>query len=106
MSLPHKDEGKIRLVNKLLNQFTSSMKHKPFTNDMDKARTLGFIKALRNVITEHGSKPVPKRLDYAPPVWDEPTAESKALNKREIEKIKNRLKKRDTNELDGQDQPR
>ena len=103
MSLPHKDEGKIRLVNKLVNQFASSMKHKPFVNDMDKARTLGFIKALRNVITEHGSKPVPKRLDYAPPVWDEPTAESKALNKREIEKIKNRLKKRESNELDGQD---
>ena len=103
MSLPHKDEGKIRLVNKLINQFASSMKHKPFVNDMDKARTLGFIAALRNVITQHGTKPVPKRLDYAPPVWDVPTAESKALNKREIEKIKNRLKKRDANELDGQD---
>ena len=101
MSLPHKDEGKIRLVNKLINQFASSMKHKPFVNDMDKARTLGFIAALRNVITQHGTKPVPKRLDYAPPVWDVPTAESKALNKREIEKIKNRLKKRDANELDG-----
>ena len=103
MSLPQKDEGKIRLVNKLINQFASSMKHKPFVNDMDKARTLGFIAALRNVITQHGTKPVPKRLDYAPPVWDVPTAESKALNKREIEKIKNRLKKRDANELDGQD---
>ena len=99
--MPHKDEGKIRLVNKLINQFASSMKHKPFVNDMDKARTLGFIAALRNVITQHGTKPVPKRLDYAPPVWDVPTAESKALNKREIEKIKNRLKKRDANELDG-----
>ena len=103
MSLPHKDEGKIRLVNKLINQFTSSMKHRPFVNEIDKARTLGFIKALRDVITQHGSKPVPKRLDYAPPVWQEPTAESKALNMQEIEKIKNRLKKRETNELDGQD---
>ena len=103
MSLPHKDEGKLRLVNKLINQFTSSMKHRPFNNDNDKARTLGFIHALRDVITQHGSKPVPKRLDYAPPVWDVPTAERKALNKREIEKIKNRLKKRDTDELDGQD---
>jgi len=106
VSLPHKDEGKIRLVNKLVNQFASSMKHKPFINDMDKARTLGFIHALRDVITQHGSKPVPKRLDYAPPIWEEPTAESKALNKQEIQKIKDRLKKRDTNELDGQDQSR
>ena len=104
MSLPHKDEGKLRLVNKLINQFASSMKHRPFNNDNDKARTLGFIHALRDVIIQHGSKPVPKRLDYAPPpVWQEPSAESKALNKREIEKIKNRLKKRDTDELDGQD---
>ena len=102
--MPHKDEGKIRLVNKLINQFASSMKHKPFANDMDKARTLGFIHALRDVITQHGSKPVPKRLDYAPPpVWQEPSAESKALNMQEIQKIKDRLKKRETNELDGQD---
>ena len=101
--MPHKDEGKIRLVNKLINQFTSSMKHRPFVNEIDKARTLGFIKALRDVITQDGSKPVPKRLDYAPPVWQEPTAESIALNMQEIEKIKNRLKKRETNELDGQD---
>ena len=107
MSLPHKDEGKIRLVNKLVNQFASSMKHKPFINDMDKARTLGFIHALRDVITQHGSKTVHKRLDYAPPpVWQEPSAESKALNMQEIQKIKDRRKKRDTNELDGQDQSR
>ena len=105
--MPHKDEGKLRLVNKLINQFASSMKHKPFVNDMDKARTLGFIHALRDVITQHGSKPVPKRLDYAPPpVWQEPSAESKALNMQEIQKIKDRRKKRDTNELDGQDQSR
>ena len=101
--MPHKDEGKLRLVNKLINQFASSMKHRPFNNDNDKARTLGFIHALRDVITQHGSKSIPKRLDYAPPVWDVPTAESKALNMQEIQKIKDRLKKRDTDELDGQD---
>jgi hypothetical protein len=32
------------------NQFSSSIKHKPFANDIDKARTLGFISALRNVL--------------------------------------------------------
>ena len=106
MSLPQKDEGKIRLINKLINQFVSSIKHKPFESEMDRARTLGFIHALRNAITDNGRKSVPRRLDYAPPVWDVPTAESKALNKREIEKIKNRLKKRDADELDGQDQSR
>ena len=41
-----------------MNQFASSLRHKPFANELDKARTLGFIKALRDVITAHGSKPV------------------------------------------------
>jgi len=104
VSLPQKDEGKIRLINKLINQFVSSIKHKPFESEMDRARTLGFIHALRNVITDNGRKSLPRRLDYAPPLsYVEPTAETKALNKREIEKIKNRLKKRNANEVDGQD---
>ena len=51
-------EGKLRQIHKLVNQFTSSIKHKPFANELDKARTLGFIRALRDVITAHGSKPV------------------------------------------------
>ena len=103
MSLPHKDGVKVKLINKLINQFVSSMQHKPFVNEIDKARTLGFIHALRDVITENGSKPMHRRLDYTPPIWEEPTAEARALSKQEIQKIKDRLKKRDTDELDGQD---
>jgi len=101
VSLPHKDAVKVKLVNKLINQFVSSMEHKPFVNEIDRARTLGFIHALRDVITENGSKPMNRRLEYTPPIWEEPTAESKALSKQEIQKIKDRLKKRETNELDG-----
>ena len=40
MSLPAKGEGKLRQINKLVNQFASSIRHKPFNNDIDKARTL------------------------------------------------------------------
>lgn len=104
--MPHKDAVKVKLVNKLINQFVSSMEHKPFVNEIDRARTLGFIHALRDVITENGSKPINRRLEYAPPIWEEPTAEARALSKQEIQKIKDRLKKRDTDELDGQDQSR
>ena len=59
-------EGKLRQIHKLVNQFTSSIKHKPFANEMDKARTLGFIRALRNVITSYGMKPPPTR----PPIYE------------------------------------
>ena len=57
----NESERKLRQIHKLVNQFTSSIKHKPFTNELDKARTLGFIRALRNVITSHGMKPPPTR---------------------------------------------
>ena len=104
MSLPQKDEGKVRLINKLINQFVSSIKHKPFESDMDRARTLGFIHTLRNAITDNGSQPVKRRVaDYTPPPYVEPTAETRALSKQEIQKIKDRLKKRNANEVDGQD---
>ena len=57
-SLRHNVERKLKELNKIINQFASSIKHRPFTNELDKARTLGFIRALRDVITAHGSKPV------------------------------------------------
>ena len=41
---------KLAEIHRLVNQFSSSIKHKPFANDLDKARTLGFISALRNVL--------------------------------------------------------
>lgn len=31
----------------MINQFASSVRHKPFENEIDKARVLGFIRALR-----------------------------------------------------------
>ena len=56
--LAKSDSGKIKQIHKLVNQFASSLRHRPFANELDKARTLGFIRALRDVITAHGSKPV------------------------------------------------
>ena len=53
------DSSKLKQINKLINQFASTIKHKPFVNDLDKARVLGFISSLRDVITSHGTKPLP-----------------------------------------------
>ncbi len=36
----------------MVNQFASSIKHKPFHNELDKARALAFIRALRLVVSE------------------------------------------------------
>ena len=100
MSLPAKDEGKVRLINKVVNQFASSMKHKPFINDMDKARTLGFVAALRDVITQHGSKPIARPVQLERLEWVEPTTESKELALESIQEIRDQLKKGKGNELD------
>ncbi len=100
MSLPAKDEGKVRLINKVVNQFASSMKHKPFINDMDKARTLGFIATLRDVITQHGSKPIKRTPPYEPLSLTPITEEQREQSRIEISKVRDHLKKGRTNELD------
>ena len=76
--MPAKGEGKLRELNKLINQFASSIRHKPFVNDMDKARTLGFIRALRDVITTHGSKPVIQPKIYQAEIGEPASKEKQA----------------------------
>ena len=100
MSLPAKGEGKLRELNKLINQFVSSMKHKPFVNDIDKARTLGFIGALRDVITSYGSKPIRRTPIYEALPWAPPTDEEREQARIEISRVRENLKKGRTNELD------
>ena len=101
--MPAKGEGKLRELNKLINQFASSIRHKPFVSDMDKARTLGFIKALRNVITEHGSKPIKRVPIYEAVPWKPLTDEERQNARDEISRVREHLKKGKANELDGQD---
>ena len=100
MSLPAKGEGKLRELNKLINQFVSSMRYKPFVNDIDKARTLGFIGALRDVITSYGSKPIKRTPIYEALPWTPLTDEARQQAKDEISKVREHLKKGRTNELD------
>jgi hypothetical protein len=100
VSLPAKGEGKLRAINKVVNQFASSMKHRPFINDMDKARTLGFIAALRDVITQHGSKPIKRAPLYEPLPMIPVTEEQREQSRIQISRVREHLKKGKTNELD------
>ena len=100
MSLPTKDEGKLRLVNKVINQFASSIRHRPFVNDIDKARTLGFIASLRDVITSHGSKPIKRRLPYEPLPLIPVTEAQREQSRIEISKVRDNLRKGRNDELD------
>ena len=76
----HNVERKLKELNKIINQFTSSIRHRPFTNELDKARTLGFIKALRDVITSHGSRPIVK-----PKIYQAPENKGPVSNKEDTE---------------------
>ena len=58
------ESARLGAVNKLINQFAASIKHKPFVNQLDKARTLAFIRGLRDIIACHPKMiPDPKVLD-------------------------------------------
>lgn len=91
------ESGKLAKISKLVNQFSSSIKHKPFYNDLDKARTLGFIHALRDVLAGVPKTPIPKEVQETIPL-----ADNRATNMKEIKAIRNRMRG-NTNELDGQD---
>ena len=93
MSLPAKGEGKLRELNKLINQFASSIRHKPFNNDIDKARTLGFIASLRDVIVSHGSRPVKRAPLYEPLPIIPVTEEQREQSRIQISKVREHLKK-------------
>ena len=84
-------ERKLRELNKIVNQIASSIRHRPFSNELDKARTLGFIKALRDVITSHGSKPIVRPKIYQAPENEGPVS-SKEETKEAIRKVKQTLR--------------
>ena len=101
MSLTRNDDGRIRSINKLVNQFASSIRHKPFVNDFDKARVLGFIAALRDVITDNGKKPIKRPEIYESAPYKKPTEEQRIQSRIEISKVRDNLRKGKANELDG-----
>lgn len=92
--MPESASKKIASISKLVNQFSSSIKHKPFNNDLDKARTLGFIHALRDVLGGVPRKLIFKEIPKAMPLEDK-----REENMEAIKSLRNQMKGKD-NELD------
>ena len=92
--MPEPASKKIASISKLVNQFSSSIKHKPFNNDLDKARTLGFIHALRDVLAGVPKKLLFKEIQKAMPLEDR-----REENMEAIRSLRNQMKGKD-NDLD------
>lgn len=82
-------------ISKLINQFSSSIKHKPFNNELDKARTLGFIHALRDVLAGVPKRSISQEIQRTMPLEDK-----RQVNIEEIKSLRNQMKG-NSNELDG-----
>lgn len=82
--------NKLAEVHKLVNQFSSSIKHKPFKNDLDKARTLGFISALRNVLA---GAPTVELKEPDPMLFSNKSVEEQQeINRKGLESLRNHRK--------------
>ena len=91
------ENGKLAKISKLINQFSSSIRHKPFRNELDKARTLAFIHALRDVLAG-----VPKAPTYTEVQKTIPLEDKRTVNIEEIKALRKQVKDK-ADELDGQD---
>tara|TARA_Y100001951_G_C11261033_1_gene252523 strand:- start:174 stop:452 length:279 start_codon:yes stop_codon:yes gene_type:complete len=60
------EKKRLKVIHKLINQFARTIRVKPFNNKIDQARTLAFIKSLRDAMSQPATK-LPKQL-----VEDEP----------------------------------
>ena len=80
--------NKLAEIQRLVNQFSSSIKHKPFSNELDKARTLGFITALRNVLAGAPRVKLPEKPNelFAEPRT--PFEEQREINRKGLESLR------------------
>tara|TARA_Y100000758_G_C15863377_1_gene353837 strand:- start:62 stop:328 length:267 start_codon:yes stop_codon:yes gene_type:complete len=85
-------------ISKLVNQFSSSIKHKPFNNELDKARTLGFIHALRDVLAGVPKRSISQEVQKTIPLEDKRQANIEEI--KNIRSLRNQMKG-NSNELDG-----
>ena len=89
-----KENGRLRKVNDLVNQFVSSIKHKPLDTKMDQARVKAFITALRKLLTGAGisvkPKPVPI-VEQPIELTDEERSQQREINMEAIKELKRRM---------------
>ena len=85
-----KPNRKIIEINKILNQFTSSIKHKPLNDPIDQARILAFLKAVREVLAIGPPKHRPLDEPWKGTPVDEATL---AENTRQLAAIRETIRK-------------
>ena len=89
-----KESGRLRKVNDLVNQFVSSIKHKPLDTKMDQARVKAFITALRKLLTGAGvsvkPKPVPI-VEQPIELTNEERSQQREINMEAIKELKRRM---------------
>lgn len=74
-------DKKLKHVAKLVNQFRSNIKYKPFNSNVDQARVMGFLNSLGDVLMGNGrGLPQPRK--------ETKMFESEALTEDEMEKNK------------------
>ena len=89
-----KESGRLRKVNDLVNQFVSSIKHKPLDTKMDQARVKAFITALRKLLTGAvvSVKPKPVPIVEQPiELTDEERSQQMKANQEAIRELKRRI---------------
>tara|TARA_R100000329_G_C7597075_1_gene211729 strand:+ start:265 stop:570 length:306 start_codon:yes stop_codon:yes gene_type:complete len=86
-------DKKLKHVAKLVKQFRSNIKYKPFNDSVDQARTTGFINSLSDVLMSTGRnlpklKQEPKMFDVAELTEDE-KEKNRDLSAEWLKKIRN-----------------
>ena len=72
-------DKKLKHIAKLVNQFRSNIKYKPFNNNVDQARVMAFLNSLGDVLMGNGrGLPQPRK--------ETKKFESEALTEEEMEK--------------------
>ena len=57
---------KLDEIHKAINYFVKSIRERPFVSELDKARVLGFIRSLRDIIGNKTTNPPTKYKVYEP----------------------------------------
>lgn len=89
----NRENRKIIEINRLVNQFTSSIQHKPLDSDIDRARVLAFLKSVREVMALGPIKRRPPDTTWKGIPADEATLARNAKKAREIKRTLNKEKK-------------
>ena len=87
-------DKKLKHIAKLVNQFRSNIKYKPFNSNVDQARVMGFLNSLSDVLMGNGrGLPQPReetKMFESEALTEEEMEKNKDLSAEWLKKIRNR----------------